>query len=79
MIVGQNARIRFEYRANNQMVSRLFTDHPVKGIKDVGLELVREGLALPQLGYDYRYGELSAALAEAQQKQRGVWRIPPPR
>jgi endonuclease YncB( thermonuclease family) len=74
LVLGKNARMRFEYRnKNGEMLSRLFTDDPTAGIKDVGLELVRAGLARRQSDYDYKYGELSAAEREARAAGRGLW------
>lgn len=78
LVLGKNARIRFEGRNKaGEMVSRLFTDDPEIGIKDVGLELVRAGLARRRQADDnqlgYKYGELSAAEREAQKAQRGLW------
>jgi endonuclease YncB( thermonuclease family) len=80
LVLGKNARIRFEQRgANGVMVSQLFTDDPAIGIQDVGVELLKSGLARREPTYDYKYGELSAAENEARQAQRGLWTAPPPR
>lgn len=77
LALGQVGRGRFEYRAKNgEMVSRLFTGDP--GV-DVGLELVRAGLAQRLQGYDYKYGELSAAEREAREAKRGVWATAQPK
>jgi len=74
LVLGKNARIRFEYRdKNGQMVSRLFTDDPATGIKEVGVELLKAGMARRQPNYDYKYGELSAAENEARAAKRGLW------
>ena len=78
LVLGKNARMRLGSRADNgDMFARLFTDDPVVGIKDVGLELVRAGLARRQRGEDYqlgyKYNELSSAEREAQKAQRGLW------
>jgi endonuclease YncB( thermonuclease family) len=78
LVLGKNARMRLGSRSENgDMSARLFTDDPVIGIKDVGLELVRAGLARRQKGEDfqfgYKYGELTAAELEAQKAQRGLW------
>jgi endonuclease YncB( thermonuclease family) len=78
LVLGKNARMRLGSRAENgEMVSQLFTDDPVIGIKDVGLELVRNGLARRQQGEDYQFGykyhELTKAEIEAQRAQRGLW------
>lgn len=73
LVLGKKVRIRFDHRApNGQMISRVFTDDP-NGIKEVGIEIVKAGLARRQKGYDYKYGELSAAENEAQRAKRGVW------
>jgi endonuclease YncB( thermonuclease family) len=78
LVLKRKARIRLEGRApNGQMVSRLFTADSVIGIKDVGLELVRAGLARRQASYDYKYGELAAAENEARQARRGLWATAP--
>lgn len=80
LVLGKNARMRFEYRnRNGEMLSRLFTDDPAVGIKDVGLELIRAGLARRQSDYDYKYGELSAAEREARAAGRGLWAQTEPR
>jgi endonuclease YncB( thermonuclease family) len=78
LVLEKNARMRLGSRAENgEMLARLFTDDPVNGIKDVGLELVRAGLARRQQGedaqFDYKYGELSIAEREAQKARRGLW------
>lgn len=74
LVMGKKVRMRFEYRTKNgEMLSRLFTDDPETGIKDVGIELVKAGLARRQGKYDYKYGELSAAENEAQKARRGLW------
>ena len=73
LVLGKNARMRFEGRnKNGEMISRLQTDDPVIGIKDVGLEIVKAGLARKQKNYDYKYGELSPAKTEAR-RVRGLW------
>lgn len=73
MVLEKNARMRFEGRTpNGEMISRLQTDDPVIGIKDVGLEIVKAGLARKQKNYDHKYGELSPAKTEAR-RVRGLW------
>jgi endonuclease YncB( thermonuclease family) len=74
LVLGKNARMRLVGKAKNgEMVARLTTDDPVVGIKDVGVELVRAGLARKAKGYDYKYDELAAAEIEAQSAKRGLW------
>jgi endonuclease YncB( thermonuclease family) len=84
LVLGKRARMRFVGRAaNGEMVARLLTDEPDGQITDVGLELVRLGLARRAAGtefkFGYKYGELSAAESEAQRAQRGLWAQPQPR
>jgi len=74
LLLGKNARMRLHRGSpDGEMICRLFTDDPVIGIKEVGVELVRAGLARRQPGYDEKYGELSAAENEARTAGRGVW------
>ncbi|HTC95080.1 MAG TPA: thermonuclease family protein [Terriglobales bacterium] len=78
LVQGKNARMRLGSRTENgEMVARLYTDDPVNGIKDVGLELVRSGLARRSQGedyqFDYKYNELSTAEREARESKRGLW------
>jgi endonuclease YncB( thermonuclease family) len=78
LVLGKNARMRLQGRGpNGEMVSQLLTADPEIGFKDVGLELVRAGLARRQQGddikFEYKYGELSIAEREAQKAQRGIW------
>lgn len=74
LVLGKSVHIRFEGRgAKDQMLSRLFTNDPALEIKDVGVELVRAGLAQRQQDFDYKYGELAAAENEARAAKRGLW------
>jgi len=78
LLLGKNARMRLGSRAENgDLVSRLFTDDPDIGIKDVGLELVRQGLVQRQQAEDYqlgyKYNELLKAETEARFARRGLW------
>ena len=73
-VLGKNARIRFQGQApNGDMMSRLLADDPVKGVRDINVELVKAGLAKRQKGFDFKYGELSAAENEARTAKRGLW------
>jgi endonuclease YncB( thermonuclease family) len=74
LVLGKNARMRLVRGSEHgEMVCRLFTDDPVIGIKEVGVELLRAGLARRQPGYDEKYGELSKAESEARSAGRGIW------
>jgi endonuclease YncB( thermonuclease family) len=74
LLLGKNARMRLNRRGDNdEMICRLFTDDAVIGIKEVGVEMVRAGLARRQPGYDEKYGELAAAENEARAAGRGIW------
>lgn len=74
MVLGKNARMRFEGRGRNgEMWSRLFTDDPELGIREIAVELVRAGLAVRRQGFDFKYGELAAAEREARRARRGRW------
>ena len=80
LLLGKNARMRLERRGpNNEMVARLYTDDPVNGIKDVGLELLKAGLVRHEPTYDGKYGEMAAAENEARTARRGLWAAPQPR
>jgi endonuclease YncB( thermonuclease family) len=80
MVLDKHARMRLVRRgANDELICRLFTDEPVIGIKEVGVELVRAGLARRQPGYDEKYGELAAAESEARAAGRGLWASAPSR
>ncbi|HVR95018.1 MAG TPA: thermonuclease family protein [Thermoanaerobaculia bacterium] len=80
LVLGKNVRMRFEGREEDgTMKSRLYTDDPVLGIKEVNVELVRAGLARRQKDVDFKYGELSAAESEAQNARRGLWAADPSR
>jgi endonuclease YncB( thermonuclease family) len=74
LILQKNARMRFEGRTpNGEMMARLYTDDPAIGIKEVGVELLKAGLARRQKDFDFKYGELAAAEKEAKKAKRGVW------
>jgi endonuclease YncB( thermonuclease family) len=76
MLLDKPARLRFDGRtAAGEMIGRIYTDDPEIGIKDVGMEMVRVGMALPSRGYTgYKYGELAQAMEEARAKKLGMWR-----
>jgi|SRR5882724_7883362 len=77
MVLGKVVRARFEGRNNEgEMVSRLFIGEPGK---EVGIELLKAGLARRQTNYDYKYGELSKAEGQAREARRGLWATAQPR
>jgi endonuclease YncB( thermonuclease family) len=77
LVLGRGKKVgaHLFYRAKNgEMLSRLYAKDTNTGkVQDVGLELVRAGLAVPQKDYDYKYGELSAAQRDAKTAKLGVW------
>jgi len=80
LVLGKEVRARFVGRnKNGEMVSRLFIGDPGT---EVGLELVRNGLARRQEGaepqFGYKYGELLKAENEARKARRGLWAMPQP-
>jgi endonuclease YncB( thermonuclease family) len=80
-VMGKGIRARFQGRDNNgEMVSRVFVGDPGD---DVGLEVVRAGLAqrqaAPDPEYGYKYGELSRAENEAREAKRGLWAASTPK
>lgn len=81
MVLGQEVRARFEGKnPNGEMVSRLYVGDPGK---DVGLELLRAGLARrpqgPDYQFGYKYGELTKAENEARENKRGLWATAQPK
>ena len=81
LLLDKPARLRFEGRtAAGEMIGRIYTDDPRLGIKDVGIELVRAGMAMAgprRPAYSaYKYGELEEAMAEARAKKVGLWSDP---
>lgn len=81
LVGGKGAGIRFEYRSSDgKIVSRLFTEDPDTGkLLNVGLELVRAGLAYRGKDYEDKYGELFAAECEARKAKRGIWATDEPK
>jgi endonuclease YncB( thermonuclease family) len=76
--LGEFARMRLVRREGSEMVSQLLTGDITVGIKDVGLELLRNGLAVliqpnSDTFYRYKYGELTAAEQEARTNGVGFW------
>jgi endonuclease YncB( thermonuclease family) len=71
LVLGKIVHMRFESRnKNGEMLSKLFIG---KAQMDVGLELVKAGLARRLENYDYKYSELSKAEAIARKQKRGLW------
>lgn len=80
MVLGKEVRARFVTRnKSGEMVSRLFVGDPGR---EVGLELLKAGLARrrpgPDSDFGYKYNELAKAEAEAREKKRGIWATTPP-
>jgi endonuclease YncB( thermonuclease family) len=74
LVLNRNARMRLVGRApGGDMVSQLLTDDRRFGILDVGIELLRYGLARWNQKYEYKYGELKAAEDEARKRGLGLW------
>jgi endonuclease YncB( thermonuclease family) len=74
MVLGKKARFRLERRLpTGELLVRLLSADPSVGFRDVGLELVRAGLAQKQANFDYKYQELSRAETEARRSRRGLW------
>jgi endonuclease YncB( thermonuclease family) len=61
---------RFEGKRNGEFVSIVGAGEP--GV-DVGLELVRAGLATLRANEPYKYNELARAEEEARREKRGLW------
>lgn len=79
-VLGRDGAMRFKYRDDaGEMVARLLVDG-----QDVGLELVRAGLAwrIPSVRYkptaEGRADALTAAELEARAAGRGIWSAPRP-
>ena len=75
MVLGKEVRCRFQDRTKDgEMVSKVYVGEPGK---DVGLELLKNGLARRAAGEDYqfgyKYGELSKAEREGREAKRGIW------
>jgi len=82
LVLNKNARARIGSRSENgDLVARLLADDAVMGTRDVGLELVRAGLARRRQGEDvqfgYKYGELGTAERDARSARRGLWKNTP--
>lgn len=74
LVLNKNARMRLVGRSpGGEMVSQLLTDDRHFGILDVGIELLRYGLARWNQKYEYKYGELKAAEDEARKRGLGLW------
>lgn len=81
MAVGQRAQFRFDGRnAQGLMVGKLYLDDSSGRVMDLGVEMIRAGIAVPARGYQgYKYGETQTAMAEARAKKIGVWKTAPQR
>jgi endonuclease YncB( thermonuclease family) len=75
-LLNKNCRLRFEGRTSEgEKIGRLITDDPDYGIKDIGLELVRNGYVSWQRSYvGYKYDEMKKAEDQARIDKRGMWK-----
>jgi endonuclease YncB( thermonuclease family) len=48
-------------------------------ITDVGIELLKQGLARRDASYDDKYGKLAEAEQAARDARRGLWAATPPK
>jgi endonuclease YncB( thermonuclease family) len=72
LVLDKLVRLRLDGRTREEFIGRLTIDGP-NGSTDVGLTLVRAGMARKLANYDYKYGRLSAAEEEARRGKRGIW------
>ncbi len=81
MAVGQRAQFRFDGRnAQGLMVGKLYLDDSSGRVRDLGVEMIRAGMATPARGYQgYKYGELQTAMVEARARKIGIWKTSPQR
>jgi endonuclease YncB( thermonuclease family) len=79
LLLNKNARLRFEGRTpDGEMVGMIFTDDPEIGILDVGVEMVRAGMVMPEAEQEleeteYKYGEMEEAMQQARNNRLGIW------
>lgn len=75
LVLNRTVRLRVERGRlrTGELSVRLFTVDSVTGNRDVAIELLRAGLVRRQANFDFKYGELASAEAEARQARRGVW------
>lgn len=78
--VGRRAQFRLDGRnAQGQLVGKVYLSEGGR-VRDLGVEMVRAGIAMPARAYrGYKYGELDAAAAEARAKRMGLWKSRPNR
>jgi endonuclease YncB( thermonuclease family) len=81
MAMGQRAQFRLDGRnAQGIMVGKIYLEDASGKVRDLGIEMVRAGLAMPAREYrGYKYGEMNAAMTEARSKKIGVWKTAPQR
>lgn len=81
MAIGQRAQFRLDGRnAQGVMVGKIYLDDSSGKVRDLGLEMVRAGLATPAREYrGYKYDQMNAAMTEARSKKAGVWSAAPQR
>ena len=73
LVQGKHARFYLYGKIRGEFVSALLTADPESGFKDVGVELVRAGLARALPNEFYKDGSLEAAEKEAKERGRGIW------
>ena len=73
MVLRKNGRIFIEGRVENEMMVRLYMDDSLRGVREVAIEMLRNGFATRKQNFDFKYGELAAAQREAQAARRGLW------
>lgn len=81
MAMGQRAQFRLDGRnAQGVMVGKIYLEDASGKVRDLGIEMVRAGLAMPAREYrGYKYGEMNAAMTEARSKKVGIWKTAPQR
>ena len=74
LILDKYVRTQYEgLNETGEMLARLFFENLALEIKDLGEELVREGLVYRLDGFDYPHRELIVAEKNAQSALRGIW------
>lgn len=75
--LGRHARFLLSHTEGEEFVAILMVEGGPEGAyRDLGLELVRRGLARALPNRFYKYGDLEAAQKEAQSRRVGMWGQP---